>query len=347
MNEKPAPTMRLIAGRAGVSLATVSLALRNHLSLPVATRRRIQALADEMGYRPNPQHAETMARVRARKQLKWGGTLAFLTWFSNADGWRKFSPLFCDYFTGADHRARQLGYHVEEIWGRAPGMTGRRLSAVLKARGIRGVLVGPVPQSRGHISLDWSQFAAAAMGYSAWQPALSRVAVNHHQCMVIAWRRLWKLGYRRIGFALPSLINERVDRHWSAVILDSQQRIPKSDRIPPFLPKQWEDARFIDWFQRYRPDVILSFGPGQLELVRQCGYRVPEDVGIASMQWDVSLKNFAGVRHNGTLIGAAAVDLVVGQLQRNETGIPAHPQLVLTPPEWVDGPTVRRLTAAR
>jgi len=342
MNENPPPTMRTIATHAGVSLATVSLALRNHRSLPLATCRRIQVLADELGYRPNPQHAEAMARVRARKHLKWGGTLAFLTGYPTADGWRKHSQVFRDYFIGAHERAHQLGYHIEEIWGKEPGMTGRRLSAVLKARGIRGVLVGPVPQSRGHISLDWSQFAAVAMGYSAWKPALPRVAVDHHQCMVLAWRRLWKLGYRRIGFALPSLVNERVNRHWSAVILECQQRIPKSDRIPLFLPKQWEDARFMAWFERYRPDVIISFGPGQKELLRRHGCRVPEDVGLVSIMWDSSVKNFAGVRHNGILIGAAAVDLVVGQLQRNETGIPAHPQLVLTPVDWIDGPTVKR-----
>src|SRR5262245_47571091 len=126
MNEKALPTLRDVAARAGVSLATVSLALRNHSSLPVVTRQRMQSLAVEMGYRPNPHHAEVMARVRARKQLQWTGTLAFLTGYPTADGWRKHSQVFRDYFTGAQERARQLGYQIEEIWGKEPGMTGRR-----------------------------------------------------------------------------------------------------------------------------------------------------------------------------------------------------------------------------
>jgi len=47
-------TMRQVATRAGVHSTTVSLALRNHPSLPVETRERLQALAKEMGYRPDP-----------------------------------------------------------------------------------------------------------------------------------------------------------------------------------------------------------------------------------------------------------------------------------------------------
>ena len=41
--------MQDVADRAGVSRAAVSLALRNHPSLPVATRERIQALAEGSG----------------------------------------------------------------------------------------------------------------------------------------------------------------------------------------------------------------------------------------------------------------------------------------------------------
>lgn len=44
-------TMRELAQAAGVSIATVSLALRDDHRLAAATRKRIRALADAMGYR--------------------------------------------------------------------------------------------------------------------------------------------------------------------------------------------------------------------------------------------------------------------------------------------------------
>src|SRR5215212_6454301 len=48
------PTMKDVAIAAGFAPATVSLALRNHHSLPVATRERIWTIARRIGYRPNP-----------------------------------------------------------------------------------------------------------------------------------------------------------------------------------------------------------------------------------------------------------------------------------------------------
>lgn len=61
------------------------------------------------------------------------------------------------------------------------------------------------------------------------------------------------------------------------------------------------------------------------------------------MQWNAERTFCAGVNQHAKVIGAAAVDLVNGQLQRNEFGIPAHPKLVLIKGEWVDGETVRHL----
>ena len=51
---KPRVLMKDVAKEAGVHQTTVSLALRNHPSLPKSTRDRIQELAHSMGYRPDP-----------------------------------------------------------------------------------------------------------------------------------------------------------------------------------------------------------------------------------------------------------------------------------------------------
>ncbi|MCK4516736.1 MAG: LacI family DNA-binding transcriptional regulator, partial [Spirochaetaceae bacterium] len=43
-----------VAARAGVSVATVSKALNNYRDVSVETRARIRKIVREMGYRPNP-----------------------------------------------------------------------------------------------------------------------------------------------------------------------------------------------------------------------------------------------------------------------------------------------------
>ena len=40
-------------------------------------------------------------------------------------------------------------------------------------------------------------------------------------------------------------------------------------------------------------------------------------------------------------LGARATELLIAQLQRNETGIPEWPSTTTIPARWVDGPTVR------
>jgi LacI family transcriptional regulator len=48
----------------------------------------------------------------------------------------------------------------------------------------------------------------------------------------------------------------------------------------------------------------------------------------------------AGTGRGIESVGAAAVDLVVQQLEHNERGIPEVPKTVLIDLEWVDGKTV-------
>lgn len=61
------PSYRDIADRAGVSLMTVSLALRNSPRISAATRTRIQRIASEIGYTADPQIADMMNYLRKRR----------------------------------------------------------------------------------------------------------------------------------------------------------------------------------------------------------------------------------------------------------------------------------------
>ena len=56
-------TMKTIAAQAGVTQATVSMCLANSPRIPAATRERIQAVADRLGYRPNP-YVSALMRIR-------------------------------------------------------------------------------------------------------------------------------------------------------------------------------------------------------------------------------------------------------------------------------------------
>ncbi len=68
--KRPRITQKHIAEAAGVSKSAVSLALRNHPSLPRATRERIRRLADRMGYYPDPALSALMGYRHGHRTLK-------------------------------------------------------------------------------------------------------------------------------------------------------------------------------------------------------------------------------------------------------------------------------------
>ncbi|MEJ0001073.1 MAG: LacI family DNA-binding transcriptional regulator [Verrucomicrobiota bacterium] len=147
-----------IAAAAKVSRSTVSRALQNHPSLPAATRRRIQDLAREMGYCPNPLVSALMATRNHPRSASNAATLAVLVaWHPTA----KIAPLPTDrrYLTGAKQRAEELGFRFEEFWLDEPGLSQHRLGQILVNRGIVAVLVAPIPVNHPPIELKWEHFS--------------------------------------------------------------------------------------------------------------------------------------------------------------------------------------------
>lgn len=343
MNQRPTVPLQQIAAEAGVSRATVSRALRNHPSIPSQTRARIQTIALRLGYESNPLVTTLMSHVRAVRSGKHLGTLAYLTAWSSRDGWKE-SPTDHAYFRGALDRATQSGHRLEEFWLKEPDMTGRRMSQVLDARGIRGVLVAPLPfpPARGHLSFDWSRFAAVALGYSVWRPNLDRVASHHSNNLVRAVHQLRRLGYRRIGLALTEELDERMDRNVISSFQFLQQGLAAANRLPVHLIRPEEQREFAEWIRDQRPDAVISFGGPALAWMRELGVKIPGQVGFVDLGLSDVGGHVAGIDQHSKSLAATAVDVLIAQLHRSEFGPPKLPKLILVEGTWIHGATVRR-----
>src|SRR3954447_2900273 len=93
-------TLKDIANAAGVSLMTVSRALRKHASVSQETQTKIEAVAKELGYRPNPLISALMSYRRAGKAPHSHSVIAFVTSFATRDGW-KARKIYQEFFQGA------------------------------------------------------------------------------------------------------------------------------------------------------------------------------------------------------------------------------------------------------
>lgn len=339
--------MRDVAARVGVTASTVSLSLRGHASITVATRERVLSAAHELGYRPNPMVRALMRSRRHRGAAPGGPAIAFVTAFPTRDGWRTLgTPVFAQMFEGARARAEQCGYRLQEFWLHEEGMSVRRFAEVLHARGILGLILAPLPNPNARIDLPWAEFAAVALGTTLAEPGLHRVANDLFHSMQISMEECHRLGYRRIGLALRTSVNQKVQRRWLAAYLLAQSELPGIAPLRPLLAEPLTEELFRDWFEREQPEVIIQTAPHDVSRwLRGAGRRIPEEVGVVSLSTPGPDDEQSGIWQNAAEIGRRSVDLLGSLLECNELGVPALPNTLLVDSIWNPGRTLRAAAA--
>lgn len=359
MSADPSPdnerrvTLADIARKAGVHVTSVSLALRNHPRLPETTRQRIQALAKEMGYAPDPYLRALIAyrgKVMPRRNRP---TLAYVTNWNTRWGWKK-ATAHLQFFDGAEAKANELGFQLEHFWLHEPGFTQKRFGRVLYARGISGVIVASYSRDMGdELQLDWQNFSAVKIDYFPHHPPLHNVTNNQCSIVRLAARKVLAAGYRRLGFVMHRGWDLSVDNNWTAGFLCEQDLLPARDRVPMHLfpdlhpIERWMTEKnaspqvdaepFARWFEKHRPEVILSKGAYVLPALARMGVRVPRDVKFVDLFLEPDGGVTAGVRQNHSRVGAVAVEILAAQLHHNKFGVPAIPTTTFVEGTWCDG----------
>jgi LacI family transcriptional regulator len=340
----PGPTLRDIARELGVSRTTVSLALNNHPRIPADTRQRVSAKAAQLGYQPDPEVSRLMTYLRRRRKAPAHEVLAVINGFPEREPWHTNTHLRTVRETLAA-RARSLGFMLEDFWLAEPGMTPGRLSGILRARGVVGVVLLAFPHYTPMLELHWPHFACAAIGHSLGVP-LHRVSPHQYRDFNAALHELAARGYRRPGLVLNPDVDQRVEHYYVAAYLVAQSERPVRERMRPLLFTR-DREQFLPWLERQRPDVLLVAQPPPakeevLAWLAAAGLRCPRDVGLALLDLPHGPVKTSGIRQAYGPVAAAAIDMVVGQIMRGERGLPPMPQIVKLQGEWRDGDTTRR-----
>ena len=328
-------TLADVARHAGVSRTAVSYALRDDPNIAPTTRARIRKAADALGYRPDPVLAKLMAHLHAGRGRRHAGKLAFLNVHADRDYWRRTAALG-DFRRSAEQRAAELGYGTEEFWLHEPGRTPRRLAQILVARGIRGLLVGSTGRHGSVVAFPWEKFAAVTVGYSVESPALHRVVTHHYRNTRLALRKADEAGYVRIGFVASREGEAAMENLHLAAFLAYQQELAKTKRVPPLFIDGKDAGVLRRWFDANRPEVILSTSAGLPEVAAE-GIDVPGAAALVKLLlWDAN-EGVAGVLPGYERLGPAAVNLLAGQLQHDDYGVPTDAKIVQVEGRWCDG----------
>ena len=338
--DRPA-TISSLARQLRLSVATVSEALRDSARVKGSTRARVHRAAKRAGYQVNPLISAALSAVRRGAQQHYRGTLALVD--TAEDGRAELMLFHREAAIGAKERAASLNFNTELFWlgDREPALTLPRLQAVLRARGISGVVLLPLHTPQDLSAMDFSPFAVVQMDHCLIQPTLHTILPDHYVSMMHALERLTQRGYRRIGLCLDERKDTRLLKKWSAGFLSFFRGYTRESGIPALIKPGLTRESFLTWFRRYGPDLVVGHQQAIVQWLTESGVRVPADVGFLNLNYTERIAPCAGLDLQPRVLGAVAVETVISMLFRQERGIPPLPRTITLEAAWIEGPTIR------
>lgn len=270
-------TLQDVAKLAGVSTKTVSRVVNNQGELSAATRERVQAAIEQLGYRPN-----ILARSLVNRRTN---TLAVVAW-----GIDYYGP--SQTVVGIENRSDDLGYSLLLNLRTRPDETNMdRVLDTLVDRRVDGIIwaVPEVGDNRAWISPDRLQQLPPIVFLSARpRDGLMSVSVDNGCGATLATRHLIEQGRRRIAqIAGPMRWWESRERlsGWEATL--REHGLPLSSDL--VVEGDWSAASGAQGMRTLLarvPDIDAVFvasdqmAMGALGVLHQAGKSIPGDIAL-------------------------------------------------------------------
>lgn len=303
-------TIRDVAAKAGVSVATVSRVFNQKGPIREDTSRRVMAIASKLRYVP---HAG--ARSLSTRSTRTIGVL-----LPDLHG-----EFFSEVIRGVDVAARQRGYHILVSGSHSDA---EEMSAMLHAlRGrVDGLIVMSPDLGLGSISRALDPGTPVALLNCA-ATGRRTIRIDNYNGARSMTDHLLSLRHRRIAFITgPERNADAVERRRGY-----RDALASAGGLPIELAGDFtEDAGYRAvpeiLAMRLRPTAIFAANDamaiGALRALREAHLRVPEDVALAGFD-DIPLARYltpplATVRVETAEMGRRAVDYLVDTLEKGE-----------------------------
>jgi len=268
------PRIGQVAERAGVSATTVSHALNGRRPVSAATRDRIMAAIEELGYRPN-----VVARgLRAGRSLTVGLVIPDIT-----------NPFYPVLARGLQEVLGPAGY--DEIITNTNGTRDLERAALDKmiSRQVDGLAFAVFHTHAEDLQpvID-AQIPVVRLGGRQAQPGVDLIHSDDEGGARAAVRHLLHSGYRRIAFVCgPAAEGPAAERvaGYRAALAEAGVR-PQQNMVVHTDFSRAGGAHGVErlFRQRKRPDAVLCANDmmaiGALDAARERGLRVPDDLAV-------------------------------------------------------------------
>lgn len=322
-----------IAKQAGVSNATVSMALRDHPKISKGRREAIQKLAQELGYRADPNLAMIASNRWKPSKSATGIAVAYICW-------PRRSHYEIDRFKGAKRRLDALGYTIEPIKLNATESP-QKIAKVLRTRGVRGI-IWDLPQSCTAFELmPWEHFTAVGMGTSSEVMRLHSVQQDLFLTCENACEKVAAKGYKRPGLILYSNANDqRVALCEGAYRVACRKFGWTQSENPLSTELDTPTSTLAKWISQTKPDIVISMVSVHLLGMRQLGIKVPKDMGFVSLHIWPDDPTQTGYNPLLQQQGEIAGSLLHTSMLSGEWGLPESVRVVGLEGKWQEGKTV-------
>lgn len=285
------PTIKDVAKKAKVSIATVSLVIHNHERISPETRLRVNKAIKELNYHPSRS-----ARGLASKT---SGNIAFIV---TEDHFLRSEPFYTRIFLGTEFEARQDEYYILLTTIPSDFKKGDKLPRCVLERNVDGVIIaGKVPEDI--ISeLEEYDFPLAFVDYYPPSEKYPVVLIDNFSGGLQATQHLIHLGHREIAFIAGDIqhpsIRDRFQGYKMAlenagIEFESFRCIIDEDY--PARENGYNAAKRL--FERTK-DITAVFtcndamAIGVMQYLREAGFKIPKDIsliGFDDVEADLSL----------------------------------------------------------
>lgn len=299
-----------------------------------------------MGYKPNAKLNELMSHLRLNGNGPNTACFGVISFYDTLRPWERSKHLTYIY-EAMQARGEALGYRLESLGLKAPGMSASRFSSVLDSRGIQGLLCFGSPNFEEEFPEELDHYAVVTVGLSISTP-LHRVTSHFFSDLYRTLDRLYEMGYRRPGLLLNEYEEGRTAHAYPSAYLGWCEHVLRNSSLMPMLRTAEVGAdRTLEWVRSNRPDVIVCVHHRKeveklQKLLEGNGISVPGDLGIAAVTQLLDGTHFSGMQQNQRLMGEWAVELLVARIMNHDFGIPSNPRIEMVESEWIDGETLRR-----
>lgn len=322
-----ATTIGDVASRAGVSVATVSRALRGLPNVAPATRARVIAVAEDLQYVAHPQ----ASRLAAGRSRTIGVVLPRIgQWY------------YATMLDAVDEIVGAAGYDLLPFTLTDPAARTRFLDQLPFRKRVDGLIVVDVPMTDDQLRrVAETDVPVVTVGLRT--RAFSSLTVDDEQGARLATEHLLGLGHDHLAylgghqpepfdFPVPRLRRRGFDR-----ALQDRGLAPRPDWVveAELAPAGGVEAMTALLHASERPTGVVVMADemaiGAMQVARDLGLRIPEDLSIVGFD-DHPLAEFLGlttVRQDVARQGRAATGWVLEALAAGQP-LPIHHEVLAT-----------------